>query len=170
MVLRQGAHGRALGRRELSLSKGERRARLAKRARAELPHPGDPRLLLEDLLDQELAGPEALEVLGRTSLAHRQLRDLGLERAWQGGFGWFLARNLMLFGLVALVLVLGAGLPVAVLEAALAGAALYYVIVMALMPRRLKRHGKRREGILRAYSEDLGAYLDELEGKAPRED
>ncbi len=139
------------------------RRRLVERARRELPVPGDPRLLVDDLLADGLDGPEALEVVGRATLAWTQLRDMALERAWQSGFGWFLARNLMLFGVVALVVVLGAGIPVPTLEAALAGAAAYYVLVVALMPLRVRRHARRREGILRAYGDDLGGYLDELE-------
>jgi hypothetical protein len=142
------------------------RLRLVERARRELPQPGDPRLLLSDLIDGDLHGPEALEVVSRTSLAWTQLRDLGLERSWQSGFGWFLARNLMLFGGLALLFVLGAGVPPDLLEAGLAGAAGYYVLVMLLMPLRIRRHVRRREGILQAYGKDLGDYLDQLEAAA----
>jgi len=142
------------------------RRQLVERARRELPQPGDPRLLLSDLLEQDLNGPEALEVVSRTSLAWTQLRDMGLERSWQGGFGWFLARNLMLFGGVALLFALWANVPPIPLESALVGAACYYLLVMLLMPLRVRRHVRRREGILRAYGEDLGSYLDELESRA----
>jgi hypothetical protein len=143
------------------------RRKLVERARRELPKPGDPRLLLSDLLEHDLDGPEALEVVSRTSLAWTQLRDMGLERSWQGGFGWFLARNLMLFGGLALLFVLSAGVPPDLLEAGLIGAAGYYVLVMLLMPLRIRRHVRRREGILQAYGEDLGGYLDALESAPP---
>lgn len=148
-----------------SSSKAVRR-RLVERGRQELPRPGDPRLLLSDLIEQDLHGPEALEVISRSSLAWTQLRDMGLERSWQGGFGWFLARNLMLFGGLALLFVITARVPPDLLEAALVGAAVYYILVMLLMPLRIRRHARRREGILRAYGEDLGSYLDELEAAA----
>lgn len=117
---------------------------------------------MEDFLEQSLTGSEALEVLSRTSLAWSQLRDMGLERSWQGGFGWFLARNLMIFGAVALLFALSVGVPPLPLESALVGAAAYYVLVMLLMPLRVRRHVRRREGILRAYQEDLSDYLDTL--------
>lgn len=145
----------------MSLS-GEARARLLERARRELPVPGDPRLLIADLGEAQLAGTESLEVLSRTSLAWMQLRDLGLERSWQSGFGWFMARNLMVFGVVALLLFYVLQPPSAVLDGALAGAALYYLIVMAMSPLRVRHHTRRREGILRAYGEDLSTYLDGL--------
>lgn len=140
------------------------RARLVARARRELPHPGDPRQLIDELLDAGLAGEEALQVLGRTSLAWTQLRDLALERSWQNGFGWFQARNLIVFGVLALVLFLALRPPAAVLDGALVGAALSYLVNMAIAPLRLRRHGRRRAGILARYAEDLGAYLDSLEG------
>ncbi len=145
--------------------KGARR-RLAERARRELPHPGDPRLLLDDLIEQELSGPEVLEVLSRTQLAWTQLRDIGLERSWQNGFGWFLARNLMLFGVLALIFVLSSRTPTVLLEAGLAGATAYYLLVLLLMPVRIRRHKRRRAGILQAYGADLGSYLDELESRS----
>jgi Flp pilus assembly protein TadB len=143
------------------------RRQLVERARQELPRPGDPRLLIEDFLEQNLSGPELLEVLSRTSLAWTQLRDMGLERSWQGGFGWFLARNLMIFGALALLFALSMGVPPLPLESALVGAAAYYVLVMILMPLRIRRHVRRREGILRAYQEDLGDYLKTLESPTP---
>jgi Flp pilus assembly protein TadB len=118
---------------------------------------------MDDLRAEGVDGPEALEVLGRTTLAWQQLRDMGLERSWQNGFGWFLARNLMLFGGFALVLAMSLRIPPAVLEGGLAGAALYYLIVLALMPLRVRRHRRRGAGILEAYGQDLGAYLDALE-------
>jgi hypothetical protein len=139
------------------------RARLVDRARRELPHPGDPRLLMEDLAADGLTGPDAIQVLSRTSLAWNQLRDMGLERSWQNGFGWFLARNLMIFGAAALLLAMTLRIPPPVLEGGLAGATLYYIIVLAMMPLRVRRHGRRRAGILEAYAKDLGGYLDELQ-------
>ncbi|MFT7464289.1 MAG: Flp pilus assembly protein TadB [Pseudohongiellaceae bacterium] len=145
----------------MSLS-GEARAQLIERSRQELPHPGDPRLLMADLSTAQLGSNEALEILSRTSLAWMQLRDMGLERSWQSGFGWFMARNLMVYGVVALALVVGLGPPPAVLDGALAGAALYYLIVMAMSPLRVRQHKHRREGILRAYAADLDEYLDGL--------
>jgi len=138
------------------------RQKLVERARKELPAPGDPRLLSEELLAAGLAGPEALEVLQRTTLAWTQLRDMKLEVIWQNGFGWFLARNLMGFGAIALVATLSFGIPNALLEAALAGAVVSYLFTMLLSPRRLRRHKHRRAGILAAYKEDLEGYLDGL--------
>ncbi len=145
----------------MSLS-GEARTRLAELARNELPVPRDPRLLIADLTEGKLGGDEALEVLSRTSLAWIQLRDMGLERSWQSGFGWFMARNLMLFGVVSLILYAGLGPPPAVLDGALAGAALYYLIVLAMCPLRVRHHKRRRAGILQAYEVDLGAYIESL--------
>lgn len=138
------------------------RVRLVDLAREQLPVPGDPRLLIEEFTERKLAGPEALAVLARTSLAWTQLRDMGLERTWQSLFGWFLARNLIVFGVVALALYYVLAPPPAVLDGALAGAAIYYLITLALAPLRLRRHKARRAGILAAYGKDLGSYLDEL--------
>lgn len=140
----------------------EARARLVKRAKAELPVPGDPRRLMADLLEQGAAGPEALEVVSRTSLAWMQLRDLRLERAWQGGFGWFLARNVMVFAVLYLFFALGLRPPPAVTWSVLAGAGAYYILVMLLSPLRIRRHGRRRAAILEAYGADLSGYLDSL--------
>lgn len=142
--------------------RAEALARLVARARAELPEPGDPRKLMEELVEQDAVCPEALGVLQRTSLAWQQLREMSLERSWQNGFGWFLARNLMLLGLIALVITLAAGVPLPLLESALLGAGAYYVIVLTLAPLRVARHRRRRQGILTAYGEDLAAYLDGL--------
>jgi hypothetical protein len=138
------------------------RARLVARARRELPEPGDPQRLMDDLAAAGCDGSEALEVVARASLAWTQLRDLSLERAWQRGYGWFLARNLMLYGLLVLGLRLVLGVPPAVMDGALAGAALYYVVVLALMPLRVRGHARRRAGILAAYARDLSAWLDAL--------
>jgi Flp pilus assembly protein TadB len=138
------------------------RARLVERARRELPEPGDPRQLVADLLEQDLAGPEALEVLARVNVAWTQLRDMRLERAWSSGFGWFLARNLILLGVLVLMTAVTLHPPLPLTQAALAGAALFYLLVMALSPLRLRRHGKRRAAILEAYGHDLGTYLDGL--------
>jgi Flp pilus assembly protein TadB len=118
---------------------------------------------MADFGEQGLSGPEALEIVARTSLAWTQLRDMGLERSWQSGFGWFMARNLMIYGVVALGLVYVLGLPQAVLDGGLAGAAIYYLIVMALSPLRTRSHKRRRAGILQAYGTDLSSYLDTLE-------
>ncbi len=139
------------------------RKRLVELARAELPEPGDPRRLMDLLDEQGLAGPEALQVLSRTTLAWIQLRDMRLERIWQSGYGWFLARNLILFGLLMLVYALLARPDFAVIVVGMAGAALYYLIVCALGPLRVRRHKFRRAGILAAYADDLGNYLQELE-------
>lgn len=142
--------------------KDDARARLVQRARAELPEPGDPRLLMDDLAAADLAGPEALEVLSRSTLAWVQLRDLRLERAWQNGFGWFMARNLMWFGVLCLILYMALAPPMVVLEGALLGGGLYYLFVLAIAPLRLRRQTARRDGILAAYTEDLSAYLATL--------
>lgn len=145
----------------MSLSRTARAALVAL-ARAELPEPGDPRLLADALREAGVAGPEALEILARTTLAHTQLRDLRLERAWQSGFGWFLARNLIVFGALALVLFLALRPSPLVLDGALTGAALYFLLCLALAPRRLAGHRHRRAGILAAYGKDLSGYLDGL--------
>jgi|GEM_PF-2098383 len=142
----------------------EARARLVQRARQELPEPGDPRLLMDDLRQQRLAGDEALEVLSRVSLAWTQLRDMRLERSWQSGFGWFLGRNLIVFGALLLGLFLAFSFPRQVLDGSIAGAALYFLINHALAPLRVRRHVRRRVGILQAYQADLESYLDELGG------
>jgi Flp pilus assembly protein TadB len=139
------------------------RKRLAARARQELPEPGDPRLLMDELRESGLASDEALEVAARSSLAWMQLRDMRLERIWQTGYGWFLARNLIVFGAVALMLFLAFRPHPAVLDGSLAGGALLFIITHLLAPLRLRRHKRRREGILSAYQQDLGAYLDGLE-------
>jgi hypothetical protein len=124
------------------------RARLVARALRELPEPGDPRHLLADLLEQDLAGPEALEVLGRVHVAWAQLRDIRLERRWSSGYGWFLARNLVLLGVLVLLAAATLRPPLPLIEAALG----------------LRRNASRRQAILEAYGRDLGAYLDALSG------
>lgn len=144
------------------MSPDDRLARLIERARAELPEPGDPRKLMEDLAAADLAGPEALDVLRRTSLAWQQLRDLRLERIWQSGFGWFLARAAMITGFV-LLLYSALGRPSAILvQGIVTGVIVYYLIVTALAPWRLRRHKARRAGILEAYAADLSSFLDDL--------
>jgi heme A synthase len=143
---------------------GEARARLLARVRDELPEPGDPRRLMDDLLAADAVGPEALQVLSRTSLAWMQLRDLRLERAWQGGYGWFLARNLMLLGAIVLLTTLALRPAFPLVAAALAGAGAYYLLVCLVAPLRLRRHARRRRAILQAYGADLGSYLDSLAG------
>ena len=138
-------------------------AALIERARRELPEPGDPRALMDDLIEQGLHGPEALEILSRTSLAWTQLRDMRLERIWQSGYGWFLARNAMALGFLILVgLTLIQGVAIALVHAMLIGIGAYYLLVCLLAPLRIRRHRHRRAGILENYAEDLGGYLDEL--------
>ncbi|MHC4846478.1 MAG: hypothetical protein ACYTCU_09995 [Planctomycetota bacterium] len=144
--------------------RGDARARLIRRARDELPVPGDPRQLMSDLVEQDAAGAEALEVVSRTSLAWMQLRDLRLERAWQGGFGWFLARNVMVFAILVLPLALTLRPPEPVTACVLIGAGAYYLLVMVLSPLRIRRHKQRRNAILAAYGQDLSDYLDSLRG------
>ena len=73
----------------------------------------------------------------------------------------------MIFGALTLLFALSMGVPPLPLESALVGAAAYYVLVMLLMPLRVRRHVRRREGILRAYGEDLEDYLGKLESGAP---
>ncbi len=138
------------------------RKRLVALARDELPEPRDPRLLMDDLLEAGLGGPEALEVLSRTTLAWRQLRDMRLERVWQSGFGWFLARSVLIvaFGILLLVTV-SPGLG-AIVNGLLLGIGIYYLVVTTTAPFRLRRHKHRRTGILAAYADDLGEYLGEL--------
>lgn len=143
----------------------EARARLLTRARRELPEPGDPRKLMADLAQTDCDVGEALEVVARTSLAWTQLRDMSLERSWQRGYGWFLARNVMVFAFIALFVRLALGLNPIVLDGALAGVALYYVIVLLLMPLRIRRHAARRRAILENYGRDLTAYLEGLGGR-----
>jgi hypothetical protein len=63
-----------------------------------------------------------------------------------------------------LVLVVALQPPLPATEGALAGAVLYYLLVMALAPVRLRRARQTEARILAAYGEDLGRYLDELEG------
>ncbi|MCB9897265.1 MAG: hypothetical protein H6825_04615 [Planctomycetes bacterium] len=149
--------------------RAEARARLLARARHELPEPGDPTRLMADLQGSGVDADELLEVVGRVVLAHRQLRDMNLERSWQRGYGWFLARNVMVFGLIMLALRLGLGLNQIAMDGALAGVALYYVVVLVLMPLRVRGHVRRRKGILANYQRDLGEYLERLERGAPRE-
>lgn len=139
------------------------RQRLVSLARDELPVPRDPRHLMDDLAEAGLHGPEVLEILQRTTLAWMQLRDMKLERTWQSGFGWFLARSVLIvaFGLLLLVTVspaLGN-----VIDGLLIGVGVYYLVVTSTAPLRLRRHGKRRAGILAAYAADLGGYLDGLQ-------
>lgn len=145
---------------------GDRR-RLVERARAELPEPGDPRLLLADLRREGLHGPDALAIVERTTLAWQQLRDMRLERAWQRGFGWFLGRNLIALGVLALVSTLVLRMPLAIFEAILIGAGAYFVLVMALGPLRTRRHRARRAAILEAYDADLRALLEALREGRP---
>lgn len=142
--------------------RSEARARLLKRARRELPEPGDPRQLMADLAEDDAAGAEALEVLSRTTLAWTQLRDLRLERSWQGGFGWFLARNLMVFAVLILPITLTLRPPSPMTESVLFGAGAYFMLVMLLAPLRLRRHRRRKLAILEAYGRDLSGYLDSL--------
>jgi Flp pilus assembly protein TadB len=118
---------------------------------------------MDELRESGLAGDEALEVAARSSLAWMQLRDMRLERIWQTGYGWFLARNLIVFGAVALMLFLAFRPHPAVLDGSLAGGALLFIITHLLAPLRLRRHKRRREGILASYQQDLGEYLDGLE-------
>jgi hypothetical protein len=143
-------------------TRGEARARLRERAHRELPEPGDPRRLIADLIELDAAGLEALEVLGRVTVAWTQLRDLKLERAWSSGFGWFLARNLVLMGVVVLLVTASLRPPLLLVEAALGGAAAYYLLVLLLSPLRLRRHKRRRAAILESYGRDLAAYLESL--------
>lgn len=143
-------------------SRASARARLIELARTQLPTPGDPRKLIEQLQGVGADPDEQLQVLARVSLAHRQLRDLKLEAAFQSGYGWFLGRNLILFGVLGLIATLFVGLPVQLLEPLLAGAAGFFILGALLAPLRLRRQGARRDGILAAYAADLGGYLDEL--------
>lgn len=108
---------------------------------------------------------EHLEVLSRVTLAHRQLLNMKLERSVQQGMGWFLGRNLILLGLLGLVAVLTSPLTAQGLEAGLLGAIVYFLICSTLAPLRLRKQKAKREGILRNYAADLGAYLDELEAR-----
>jgi hypothetical protein len=119
---------------------------------------------MADLAEDDAAGPEALAVVSRTTLAWMQLRDLRLERSWQGGFGWFLARNVMVFAVLVLPLSLTLRPPAPVMWSVLIGAGGYYLLVMALAPLRLARHKRRRVAILEAYGRDLSDYLDSLQG------
>lgn len=145
------------------MSRHDLRARLVERARAELPEPGDPRQLMGDLAELGADTAETLEVVARCELAWMLLRDQRLEKHWQGQFGWFLGRNLMVFAIVALALRFTAGITLAVLDGALVGATLYYFIALALAPLRLRPQKRRRRGILQNYARDLEAYLERLE-------
>ena len=144
------------------MSPDGRLERLIERARAELPEPGDPTRLIDDLREAGLDGPEALEILQRTSLAWQQLRDMRLERAWQKGYEWFLARAILITGFLMMIYtVFGRPSPILV-QGAASGIVIYYLIILALGPQRLRRHKARRAGIREAYVDDLGAYLDGL--------
>ncbi len=48
-------------------------------------------------------------------------------------------------------------------DSLLIGIGIYYLVVTSTAPLRLRRHKKRREGILAAYAADLGGYLDGLQ-------
>lgn len=108
---------------------------------------------------------EHLEVLSRVTLAHRQLLNMKLERSVQQGMGWFLGRNLILFGILGLVAVLTSPLTPQGLEAGIVGAVVYFLICSTLAPLRLRKQKAKCEGILRNYAADLGSYLDELEAR-----
>lgn len=140
-----------------------RHAALLERARRELPEPGDPVELARELAEAGIDGPEALEVLARVALARRQLRDMALERVWQRGISWFLARNVMILALLALTSTMVLHVPLPLFEAGIVGVAIYYVLTLALLPWRVRGHRRRRATILRAYGEDLGGYLDTLD-------
>ena len=147
------------------MNRDEARRALVARARRELPEPGDPRALGADLArlcGQGADGADALGVATRAGTAWVQLRDLRLERGWQAGLGWHLGRNLVLFAALALLAVVALNPPPGTVEPALYGAAGYFLLVLALLPLRLRRQARAREAILRAYGEDLDAFLGGL--------
>lgn len=144
------------------MNRREARKRLIAAARQQLPEPGDPRALIDELTGNDPLTDEHLEVLSRVTLAHRQLLNMKLERSVQGGMGWFLGRNLILLGILGLIAVLTSPLTPSGLEAGLLGAIAYFLICSTLAPLRLRKQKVKRAGILRNYNADLSAYLDEL--------
>ena len=147
------------------MNRPEARRALVARARRELPEPGDPRALdadLAGLCGQGADGAAAIGIATRAGTAWVQLRDLRLERGWQAGLGWHLGRNLVLFAALALVVVVALDPPPGTIEPALYGAAGYFLLVLALLPLRLRRQSRAREAILRAYAADMEAFLGEL--------
>ncbi|GJM22336.1 MAG: hypothetical protein DHS20C15_22510 [Planctomycetota bacterium] len=148
-----------------SVNRAEARKRLIAAAREQLPEPGDPRALIDELTGNDPLTDEHLEVLTRVTLAHRQLLNLKLEASVQGGMGWFLGRNLILFGILGLAARLSSPLTTQGLEAALGGAIAYFLLCSLLAPLRLRKQKAKRAGIVANYNADLSAYLDELSAR-----
>lgn len=146
------------------MTASERRAEVARLARsADAPdEPGDPLDVLTRWRDADLLDDEALALLTDVRAAHRQLRELRLERAWQRSFGWFVARSVVVF---AMLVVLGLALaPRAVafevVLGALAGVALFYVVIVVTAPLRLRRHAAIRRHVLARFDARLEAFRD----------
>lgn len=133
---------------------------MRERLRRELPAPGDPAKLLEDLLAAGLDPQDAADFVANAFRTWVALRDLRLQRAWQSGMGWFHARNMILVAALLLVAVTLLRPPPGLAEAAAAGAAALHVVTAIASPLRSRRLAREEERLRTAWAREWSACLE----------
>ncbi len=146
------------------MTTADRRARqVAAVARPAAPEePDAPLVVLRRWRDDDLVDDAALDLLDDVARAHGQLRELRLESAWQRSFGWFVARSVVVFGMLVIFAVAFApdAVPFASIVAALAGVGLFYVVIVLTAPFRLRRHRRIRAHCLATFHAALDRHRD----------
>jgi hypothetical protein len=121
---------------------------------AEIRAPVDTQKILDALPPVETCFEEARRLLKAKDRATRRAAFIENERLWFNKYGWFMARVVGLFGLLAFALFLSTrGAGVDFFSALLLGAAGYYLLLVTLSNLRY-RDGNRKRRRLREFEAD----------------
>jgi hypothetical protein len=131
----------------------------------ELEKPSDPQTLYHELSSDLAEQGPLFEFLSCKDRHHRQSFYLLAEKRWFQLYGWTMAKVLMLFGLLALVLFLliqPGPEAVQYFIYFVFGASAYYFLLYIFSLNRYSKNKKRLEQMQETYRQEIQAILGEL--------
>lgn len=131
---------------------------------AELRKPGDVQKVFAEAERRVDEARPLVDFFISKDRQHRTTFYLESQRTWFRGFGWTMARALMLFSVAAAgIFALGGGrVTPDQLGTFIFGASAFYVFLYMLSLRRIGKEEKKIAGILEVYRAEVRAILDEL--------
>jgi hypothetical protein len=115
----------------------------------EIRSPSDMQKLLDDLPPATNCLDEAIRLLKAKDRAGRREAFIKTEPRWFRKYGWFMARVVILFGLLVLIFaILARGMGVDFFTALILGAAVYYALLVTLSNLRYRDKNRKRLKLL----------------------
>jgi hypothetical protein len=127
---------------------------------SEIQNPSDMQKLLDNLPVVTTCPREISEFLKAKDRAQRRMAFINTEAIWFRKYGWFMARIVILFGLIIIVFAIATrGGAVDFITSTILGAASYYLLLVTLSNIRYRDKNRKR---LKLVKSELDKYQREI--------